>query len=73
MAESCARPAHKGATEPATEIASCGLDLQIEHYPSPTPLKLKGLLFRAAQLMWIPEMAREITSRWISDVPSKIV
>jgi len=23
--------------------------------------------------MLIPEMAREITSRWISDVPSKIV
>ena len=24
-------------------------------------------------LMWTPEMARLITSRWISDVPSKIV
>jgi hypothetical protein len=25
------------------------------------------------QLMWIPEIARLITSRWISLVPSKIV
>ena len=25
------------------------------------------------QLMWIPEIAREITSRWISEVPSKMV
>jgi hypothetical protein len=26
-----------------------------------------------AYLMWMPLMAREMTSRWISDVPSKIV
>ncbi len=26
-----------------------------------------------AQLMWIPEIARLITSRWISLVPSKMV
>ncbi len=25
------------------------------------------------QLMWIPEIARLMTSRWISDVPSKMV
>jgi hypothetical protein len=28
---------------------------------------------RAVQLMWIPEIARLITSRWISEVPSKMV
>jgi hypothetical protein len=27
----------------------------------------------AAQLIFIPEIARAITSRWISEVPSKIV
>ncbi len=28
---------------------------------------------RIAQLMWIPEIARLMTRRWISEVPSKIV
>jgi hypothetical protein len=28
---------------------------------------------RLGQLMWIPEIARLMTSRWTSDVPSKMV
>ena len=32
-----------------------------------------GPMTRMDQLMWIPEIARETMSRWISEVPSKIV
>jgi hypothetical protein len=33
----------------------------------------RGSAIRAAHRICIPEIAREMTSRWISEVPSKIV
>jgi hypothetical protein len=34
---------------------------------------LQLLILPDGYLMWTPEMAREMTRRWISEVPSKIV
>jgi hypothetical protein len=43
--------------------------------PHPAVARPGALVYRPSQnqLMWIPEIAREITNRWISDVPSKMV
>src|SRR5204863_8846698 len=40
--------------------------------PVPVEMDLGGLGHRC-QRIWTPEIARAMTSRWISDVPSKIV
>jgi hypothetical protein len=37
------------------------------------PLVARSGELQVCYLMWMPEMARLMTSRWISEVPSKIV
>jgi hypothetical protein len=39
----------------------------------PAGQEMGSLFSLPGQLMWIPEIARLITSRWISLVPSKMV
>ena len=57
----------------ATEITRVWRPCRSAYAEAGAPLKLSSLCFLVDQLMWMPEIAREITSRWISEVPSKIV
>jgi hypothetical protein len=59
-----ARDTHRFVSRPTGHAAA---NVQAARRSVGTPLSPVN------QLMWIPEIAREITRRWISEVPSKMV
>ena len=74
---------HAEANTDRREAIAINIDDRCGHgrpaYVSISLREVRPLVSRAldtparSYLMWIPEIARAITKRWISDVPSKIV